>query len=38
MAIIGKFYDPKTKTDRVWYESSYVVYSKFVENENDNFG
>ena len=38
MSIIGKIYDEKTRTDKVWYESSNVVYSKFVENEHDNFG
>ena len=38
MAILGKSYDPKTRTDRVWYESSNVVYSKFIENEFDNNG
>lgn len=38
MAILGKIYNPETKTDKVWYESSNVVYSEFVENENDNNG
>lgn len=38
MAILAKIYDEKTRTDRVWYESSNVFYSKFVENENDNNG
>lgn len=38
MAIIGKFYDEKTRTDKVWYDSSNVFYSKFVENENNNLG
>jgi hypothetical protein len=38
MAILGKFYDEATHTDKVWYESSNVVYSKFVENDNDNSG
>ena len=38
MAIIGKYYDSKTKTDKVWYESSNVVFSKFIENEFDNNG
>ena len=31
-------YDEKTRTDKVWYESSNVVFSKFVENEFDNNG
>ena len=38
MSILGKFYDYETKTDRVWYDSSNVFYSKFIENENDNKG
>lgn len=38
MAILGKSYDPKTRTDKVWYESSNVVFSKFIENEFDNNG
>ena len=38
MAILGKIYDEQTKTDRVWYQSSNVFYSKFVENDNDNYG
>lgn len=38
MAIIGKLYEEKTRTDRVWYSSSNVFFSKFVENENDNNG
>ena len=38
MAILGKVYDEKTRTDKVWYESSNVVFSKFVENEFDNNG
>ena len=38
MAIIGKHYDEKTHIDEDWYESSNVVYSKFIENESDNYG
>ncbi len=38
MAIIGKRYDEEKHIDEVWYESSNVVYSKFVENEDDNYG
>jgi hypothetical protein len=38
MSIIGKIYDEKTRTDKVWYESSNVVFSKFVENEHNNLG
>lgn len=38
MAILGKTYDPETRTDKVWYESSNVVFSKFIENEFDNNG
>lgn len=38
MAILTKFYNPDTKTDRVWYESSNIYYSEFVENKYDNKG
>lgn len=38
MAILGKIYDKETHTDKVWYDSSNVFYSKFIENENDNNG
>lgn len=31
-------YDKDTRTDKVWYESSTVYFSKFIENENDNYG
>ena len=30
-------YDKDTRTDKVWYESSTVYFSKFIENENDNW-
>lgn len=38
MAILTKFYDKDTRTDKVWYESSNIYYSEFVENEFDNKG
>jgi len=38
MSILKKIYDEKTKTERVWYQSSNVFYSKFIENDNDNNG
>jgi hypothetical protein len=31
------YYDEELRTDKVWYDSSTVYFSKFVENENDNF-
>ena len=36
--ILYSNYNEKTRTDQVWYESSTVYYSKFIENETDNFG
>ena len=36
--ILKSFYDEKTLTEKVWYDSSSVVYSEFVEHENDNNG
>lgn len=38
MAYIKKKYDAKTRTDRVLYESSNVIYSSFIEHPEDNFG
>lgn len=38
MAILTKFYDKDTRTDKVWYNSSNIYYSEFVENEFDNKG
>lgn len=32
------YYDEELRTDKVWYDSSTVYFSKFVENENDNLG
>lgn len=36
--ILKSVYDEKTLTEKVWYDSSSVFYSEFVEHENDNFG
>ena len=38
MAILKSIYNEKTLTEKVWYESSSVVYSEFIEHENDNNG
>jgi hypothetical protein len=38
MAVLKAFYDEKTLTEKVWYDSSMLVYSEFVEHENDNNG
>ena len=36
--ILKKIYDEKTKTQKVWYDSSMIKYSEMVENENENSG
>lgn len=36
--IIKKYYDENEKSDEVWYESSMIYYTKFVEHENENRG
>ncbi len=36
--ILKKVYDEKTKTQRVWYDSSMLKYSEMVENDNENCG
>ena len=33
-----KIYDEKTKTQKVWYDSTMLLYSEMVENENENSG
>ena len=38
MAILTKFYDKEKRTDKVWYNSSNIYYSEFIENEFDNKG
>lgn len=38
MAVLTKFYDKEKRTDKVWYSSSNIYYSEFVENEHDNKG
>lgn len=36
--ILKKKYNEKTKTQKVWYESSMMVYSEMVESETENNG
>ena len=36
--VIKKIYDEKTKTQKVWYDSSMLLYSEMVENEGENSG
>lgn len=36
--ILKKIYDEKTKTQRVWYDSSMIAYSEMVENDIENKG
>lgn len=36
--ILKKIYDEKTKTQKVWYESSMLVYSEMVESDTENVG
>lgn len=36
--ILKSIYDPQTLTEKVWYDSSSVFYSEFIEHENDNNG
>jgi hypothetical protein len=36
--ILKKFYDEKTHTQKVWYDSSMIFYSEMVENETSNSG
>ena len=36
--IIDKFYDEKTRTQKVWYDSTMLYYSEMVEDEYDNIG
>ena len=36
--IIKKYYDENEKADEVWYDSSMIYYTKFVEHENENRG
>ena len=33
-----KVYDEKTKTQKVWYDSTMLLYSEMVEHENENRG
>ena len=36
--ILKKIYEEKTKTQKVWYESSMIKYSEMVEYEDENKG
>lgn len=36
--ILKSFYDEKTLVEKVWYDSSSVVYSEFHEHDMDNYG
>lgn len=36
--ILKSVYNKNTLTEKVWYDSSSVVYSEFIEHENDNNG
>lgn len=36
--ILKKIYDEKSKTQKVWYDSTMLLYSEMVENDNENSG
>ena len=36
--ILKKIYDEKTKTQRVWYDSTMIAYTEMVEDEYENKG
>lgn len=36
--ILKKIYDEKTKTQKVWYDSTMIKYSEMVEYDNENKG
>ena len=36
--VLKKIYDEKTKTQKVWYDSTMLLYSEMVENEYENSG
>ena len=38
MPMLKNEYDLEKCIDRVWYESTNVIYSEFYEHDNDNFG
>ena len=38
MSVLKSEYDLEKCVDRVWYESSNVIYSEFYEHDVDNFG
>lgn len=36
--VLKKIYDEKTKTQKIWYDSSMIYYTEMVEDENENCG
>ena len=36
--VLKKIYDEKTKTQKVWYDSTMLLYSEMVESETENSG
>lgn len=36
--LITSYYDSKTRTEKAWFESSNILYSEFVEDEQKNEG
>lgn len=36
--VISKIYDEKTKTQKIWYDSSMIYYTEMVEDEDKNCG
>lgn len=38
MAYIAKYYDKKTKTEKVWHNSSMIKYTEMTEDPNENVG
>lgn len=36
--ILKKIYDEKTKTQKIWYDSSMIYYTEMVESEKENNG
>jgi hypothetical protein len=38
MTYVGKYYDEKTRTEKVWHNSSMIKYTEMVENPDENIG
>ena len=36
--VLKKIYDEKTKTQKIWYDSTMILYTEMVEDENENKG